>query len=111
VLLSGNDLPAERFLRNRQRGEAVVLRSMIRDPPVRGLLSTAVLATRRTGVVGQAAAVLGGPVDDAWIEDAELVFISFERLARFTRHVTLTNFVLPEAAVTREGGKAGAGGR
>jgi hypothetical protein len=107
VLLTGNELRVECFLRNRKRGEAVVLWGDIRDAGSRGLSSTSVLVVRREGVIDKAVRSPGVSVDDAWLEDAELVLVSFERLARFTRHVTLADFVLPESVITPQGVKAG----
>jgi hypothetical protein len=111
LVLPGESNRIVRIARNRKRGQSLVLWDNNRRVPPSALASTAVIAGRTTAVLDRPPSKQGVPLDAAWLDDAELVFVSFERLARFTKHVTISNFVLPEAPVTREGGKAGGGGR
>jgi hypothetical protein len=95
TLLSGDDLQIGSFVRNRSRGEATaVLPGGSVNKAVRWLSATCVVAARLTYVPTHGLPP-GVSIDAAWLADAELVFVSFERLGRFTKHVTIPNFVLP----------------
>jgi hypothetical protein len=96
-LLTGDAVRIERFVRNPQRGEAMELPSAARDGRFSALSSTSVLAARRTGVIQDNIGLDANSSGEAWLADAEVVIISFERLARFTKRVAVSNFVLPGA--------------
>jgi hypothetical protein len=97
ILLPGSSLRVVHLLRNRKRGEAMVLSPHSAGDAMHGQYGMSVMATRLTYVPFYGAPP-GVSADAAWLEDAELILVSFERLARFRKHVTLANVVLPEAA-------------
>jgi hypothetical protein len=92
VGLSRDGLRVFHYLRNRKRAEAIRLAGVPDRVPLAGLSSTCILAVRRTEIPE----IAGSSIDAAWLADAELVFVSFERVGRFTKHVTIPSFVLPE---------------
>lgn len=95
TLLSGDDLQIASFVRNRSRGEpTMVLPVGSANVALRWLSATCVVAARLTYVPTHGLH-RGVPIDAAGLADAELVFVSFERLGRFTKHVTIPSFVLP----------------
>jgi hypothetical protein len=99
TLLSGDNLQIASFLRNQKRGEAAAVRpGGSANAALRWLSATCIVAARLTYVQTHGLPT-GSSIDAAWLDDAELVFVSFERLGRFTKHVTIPNFVLPEATV------------
>jgi hypothetical protein len=98
ILLPGSSLRVVHLLRNRKRGEAMVLSPHSAGGAMHGPYGMSVMATRLS-YVPDYGAPRGVSADAAWLEDAELVLVSLERLARFRKHVTLANFVLPEATV------------
>jgi hypothetical protein len=96
VVLPGESARTVRIVRNRRRGDSLVPWGTNRRVPPSALASTAVIAGR-TAAVLERPPQYGGPIDEAWLNDAELVLVSFERLGRFTKHVTIPSFVLPPA--------------
>jgi hypothetical protein len=96
VVLPEESARYARILRNRKRGESLVLWANRRVTPS-ALASTSVIAGRTAAELDRRSPPYDDPVDEAWLKDAELVLVSFERLARFTKHVTIPSFVLPEA--------------
>jgi hypothetical protein len=95
ILLSGDDVQIGSFVRNRSRGEAMaVLPGGSANVALRWLSATCVVTARLTYVPTRGLP-RGMSLDAAWLADAELVFVSFERLGRFTKHVTIPSFVLP----------------
>jgi hypothetical protein len=97
ILPAGDGFRIVPFLRNRKRGEAMVLSGDSAGTEWRALSATAIAVRRVSYVANYGIAPRGVSLDAAWLADAELVFVSFEPLARFTKHVSLRNFVLPEA--------------
>ncbi len=94
-MLSGDSLRIASFLRNRKRGEATaVLPGGAMNKTLRWLSATCVV-TAHVAYVQTHGLPPGSSIDAAWLADAELVFVSFERVGRFTKHVTIPNFVLP----------------
>ncbi len=83
-------------LRNRRRGEAVLL---FRGSPQ--LIAQGLGSTFLTVSGGAARLDCGAndtpPVDDAWLADAELIMVSLEQLGTFSRHVVVPEFRLPVA--------------
>jgi hypothetical protein len=97
TFLSGDGRGVASFLRNRKRGEAVGMNpGGSANAGLRWLSATCVVTTRVTYVPSHGRAA-GSSIDAAWLADAELVFVSFERLGRFTKHVTIPHFVMPKA--------------
>ncbi len=86
VGLSRDGLRVFHYLRNRKRAEAIRLAGVPDRVPLAGLSSTCILAVRRTEIPE----IAGSSIDAAWLADAELVFVSFERVGRFTKHVTIS---------------------
>ncbi len=103
ALLSSDGLQIASFVRSLSRGEATaVIPGGSVNKAMRWFSATCVVAAHLTYV--QTHGLLpGSSIDAAWIADAELVFVSFERLGRFTKHVTIPEFALPALeAVSRE---------
>jgi hypothetical protein len=95
TLPSGDGLQVASFVRNRSRGEATAVRpSGSANVALRWFSATCVVAARLKYVQTHGLPP-GVSIDAAWLDDAELVFVSFERVGRFTKHVTIPNFVLP----------------
>ncbi len=111
VVLPGESTRIVRIVRNRKRGESIVLWGNSRRVPPSALAATAIIAGRTAAVPDLPPSQKDVPLDAAWFADAELVLVSFQRLARFTRHVSIPNLALPAVPVAPEGGKAGGGGR
>jgi hypothetical protein len=95
ALSSGDDRQVTRYIRHRKRGEVMVLSGSSGGAVLRGLNATAVMAAWFDFVPNYGETTQGVPIDDAWLADAEIVLVTFERLGRFTRQVTLPQFALP----------------
>jgi hypothetical protein len=97
ILLSDGGLRVVHLLRNRKRSEVVLLAGGLVAVPLRELSATCILARRQVEIPNVRTAQGIAALDAAWLDDTELVFVSLERLGRFTKRLTVPNFVLPAA--------------
>ncbi len=87
--------PADRVefaLRNRRRGEAVIV-GHGGGFGQESLCHTFVVLSRGRALYYDG----GGHIDDAWLADAELVMVSLQSLGQFERTIRIENFALPKA--------------
>lgn len=85
----------EYLLRNRQRGEAIVIWNGAagRTYP----LLTGSFVVTPWSEAGMLMPLVKGVVDAAWLKDADLVMVPLEPLGAFTKTVTIPGFALPPA--------------
>jgi hypothetical protein len=95
ILSAGDRFGVVPFLRNRERGEAMVLSGDSAGTELAALSATAVAARQLTYVPNYGIAPRDFAIDAEWLRDADVVFVTFERLGSFAKHVELPNFVLP----------------
>jgi hypothetical protein len=92
--------PADRVefaLRNRRRGEAVIVWTG-GGYAEESLCHTFVVASRGRAQFDRS--VTMSPIDDAWLADADLVMVSLQSLGRFEKTIRIENFTLPKVEVS-----------